>query len=304
MSVLLTLCLALPGAAGAETFVDDSGQTIRVTRPFRRIISLYGAHTENLFSLGLDAEIIGVSRHESYPQAALAKPVFSHRDNPERFMAADPDLVLVRPMIYMGHRPLINRLRASGITVVSLQPAGVKQMLAYWQRLGLLTGREARAEQMIVRFKAGLAKLQARVAHIPPQRRVRVYFESIHSRMKTFTPGSMAAFALRTAGGINVAANAEGRRGTNIAPYGKERILSHAAEIDVFLAQQGTMNKVSVTVIKGESGFSAIKAVRDGRVYLVDERIVSRPTLRLLKGIAVIQELLYPDLAPKTVKED
>jgi len=35
--------------------------------------------------------------------------------------------------------------------------------------------------------------------------------------------------------------------------------------------------------------------VRAGRVHLVDERLVSRPTLRLLDGVFEIGRLLYPD---------
>jgi iron complex transport system substrate-binding protein len=76
--------------------------------------------------------------------------------------------------------------------------------------------------------------------------RKRVYFEAIHSKMKTFTPQAMAIFALETAGGINVAADAPVRENNNIAVYGKERLLAHAAGIDVFLSQQGAMNQISV----------------------------------------------------------
>ena len=63
--------------AADDAIIDQAGRKIVVKGPYHRVISLYGAHTENLFELGLDREIIGVSRHEDYPPAALAKPVFS-----------------------------------------------------------------------------------------------------------------------------------------------------------------------------------------------------------------------------------
>jgi len=53
------------------------------------------------------------------------------------------------------------------------------------------------------------------------------------------------------------------------------------------------MNPVTVEMIKNEPGFGVIKAVREGRIYLVDEKLVSRPTLGLLEGIARVHELLY-----------
>ena len=75
------------------------GRRLSVAQPFTRIISLYAAHTENLFALGLDGGIIGVSRSETFPPRAKERPVFSYREDPERLLAARPDLVLTRPMI-------------------------------------------------------------------------------------------------------------------------------------------------------------------------------------------------------------
>jgi iron complex transport system substrate-binding protein len=106
----------------------------------------------------------------------------------------------------------------------------------------------------------------------------------------------MAIFALESAGGMNVARDARPVRKTNIAFYGKERILSHAGEIDVYLAQYGAMNTPSIALIKNEPGFQAIKAVKNNEIYILDERVVSRPTMRLLVGIFEIGKILYPDV--------
>ena len=57
----------------AGMVIDNHGRQIEVKTPFKRIISLYGAHTENLFSLGLEAQIIGVSVNDSFPAQALDK---------------------------------------------------------------------------------------------------------------------------------------------------------------------------------------------------------------------------------------
>ena len=276
-------------------FVDMSDEEIIVEQPFQRIISLYGAHTENLFSLGLDMKIIGVSKNEVYPPQAMTKPIFSYHDDAEKFIAAHPDLVIIRPMIARGYRNLVVKLQKAGITVVSLQPTTVDEMFSYWKKLGMLTGKERQAEEMIERFQQGLSRINSCVEAIPFTERKRVYFEAIHSKMKTFSPSSIAIFALKSAGGINVANDAKAIRGTNIAAYGKERILSHANEIDVYLAQRGTMNHTMVESILQEGGFKAIRAVREREVYIIDEEIVSRPTMRLLEGIYQISKILYAD---------
>lgn len=277
-----------------NTIIDQAGRRIVIPEPFKRVISLYGAHTENLFSLGLDNEIIGVSQHDDYPPQAMGKAVFSYHDDPEKFLAARPDLVLIRPMIDRGYPQFVTMLEKSGITIVSLQPGTVDDMFTYWAVLGMLTGQPDRAQQLISQFKKSVGAFKNLIAS--RVNRKRVYFEAIHSKMKTFAPDSMAIFALENAGGINIAVDAKPVRNTNIAYYGKERILSRAPEIDVYLAQYGTMNRPTASIIKQEPGFNIIKAVALDQIYIVDEKIVSRPTMRLLEGIYTIGRYLYPEI--------
>jgi len=301
-AVLLAVLITGAALAGNDALrftpdgviIDQAGRHIRVRRPFTRIISLYGAHTENLFSLGMETEIIGVSRHEAFPPEAAAKPVFSYHDDPEKFMAARPDLVLIRAMIDRGYPQLVRRLEQSGITVISLQPGNIPEMYVYWDILGALCGRRAAARQMINTFQKQIAQLRQRGKAVHPKKRV--YFEAIHKRMKTFTPDSMAIFVLQTAGGVNIAGDARPVRNTNIAFYGRERILTHADEIDGFIAQYGAMNRPTVSMIENEPGFSVIKAIQNGQILIIDEMIVSRPTMRLISGVHKIGSFLYPEV--------
>ena len=308
-TVLLGICLTVVvmetdaasfGIDDETAVIDQGGRRIPVAAAFHRVITLYGAHTENLFSLGAGDSIIGVSRHEDFPEAALAKPVFSYHDDPEKFLVARPDLVLIRPMIDRGYPRFVDRLEKSGIAVVSLQPSTVDEMYLYWQILGRLTGRRQQAEEMVDRFKKTVSDICAATRSLAV--RQRIYFEAIHGKMKTFSPESMAVFALETAGGINVASDAEPVRQTNIADYGKERILSRAHEIDVYLAQHGAMNRPTVSLIRNEPGFNLIRAVKHNRVFIIDEKIVSRPTLRLLEGIFTIGAILYPNVFTETFR--
>lgn len=299
---VLLLCLFSPSggkaqaevlALVADTVVDSMGHRVAVSDPFQRIISLYGAHTENLFALGARNQVVGVSRHEDWPPEVRSKPVHSYHDDLERFLAACPDLVLIRPMIDRGYATLVGRLRANGITVVSLQPNTITEMFLYWRILGKLSGHAEEAEDMVATFQEAIACFKGRTAAIAKKKSV--YFEAIHNRMRTFAPDAMAIFALETAGGINLAAEAVSRRGTAIADYGKERILSRGEEIDVYLAQVGPMNQPTRDTIKTEPGYELIRAVREDRIFFIDEKLVSRPTRRMLLGICQIGRILYPD---------
>lgn len=296
---LIYIVILCPGSSMASTIIQDSsGRNIVVKHAFKRIISLYGAHTVNLLYLGAASSLVGICPEDRQIPELGGKRVFSYHDGPERFLAAKPDLILIRPMIDRGYPSLIRKLEGAGIVVVSLQPRSVEQMYRYWHILGILTGKEARAQEMIRSFKEAINRISKIVSKIPVNERKKVYFEAIHSKMKTFSPVSITIFCLKTAGGINVASDAIPVRNTNIAQYGKERILAKGNEIDVYLAQVGPMNRVTVKTLKNESGFQAIKAIRTGQVFLLDEKLVSRPTPDLLRGILTVAHLLYPKYFP------
>ena len=279
-------------SAFAVTISDDEQRTLVFSKPFKRIISLYPAHTTNLLELGLRDEIVACGPSDTQLKN---RPQVKFSDDPERLLALKPDLVLIRPMISRSYPQLVRILEKNNVRVISLQPTEASELFTYWETLGKLTGREKEAKAMIDRFGKRLAEITAPLRHIPQEKRKIVYFESIHAQMKTFAPASMAMFVLESAGGINIATDAEQVRSTNIAAYGKERILAKADQIQLFLAQNGRMNPVSVDDIIREPGFGVIRAVADRQVFLVDEEMVSRPTLDLLNGIAFVMSLLYPD---------
>ena len=228
-------------------------------------------------------------------------PRFSYHDGTERFLAARPDLVLIRPMIERGYGKLMASLEARGITVISLQPATVDEMMEYWIALGVLSGREAKARGMVADFKAETNRIQRITDGLSDKRTV--FFEAMHGKLRTFSHGSMGAWALTLAGGMNVAEDATPSKGSNIAIYGKERLLAKGRRIDVYLVQEGRMNRVTREEIEQEPGFSLIRAVRDGQIHFVDEALVSRPTPALLKGVRCIGHILYPTLFKEITRE-
>ncbi|MGD9210712.1 MAG: ABC transporter substrate-binding protein [Desulfobacteraceae bacterium] len=276
----------------SHTFTDQSGQTFTVKAPYQRIISLYGAHTENLYALGAEEKLIGVGRHEIYPPDALKKTAFSYRDDPEKFLAVRPDLVLIRPMISRAYPNLIQRMIQNGITIVSIQPSNMTEMYTYWRILGILTGKNQMATQMVETFQRAVKAYDNLAQSITPKKRV--FLEAIHNKMKTFTSDAMAAVVLKLAGGINIADDAPQVRSTNIAYYGIERILSKADKIDVYIAQVGAMNHATIEMITKEPGFHIIKAIKENQIHLIDETIISRPTPRLLRGIYTMGQMIYP----------
>ena len=68
---------------------------------------------------------------------------------------------------------------------------------------------------------------------------------------------------------------------STIAHFGEEYLLAQANNIDVYIAQHGAMNKtVTIESIKKRPGFYIIKAIKEDRILIIDEKLISSPTFR------------------------
>ena len=102
--------------------VDDFGDTLVTTGPpRRRIVSLNPATTEMLFAMGDGDRVVGRTRWDTYPPAALAVADVGDglRPNIEAVMATHPDLVV----LYAANddREAARRFRAAGIATLSVR---------------------------------------------------------------------------------------------------------------------------------------------------------------------------------------
>lgn len=292
--LILGAAFALPSPAETVTFVDGDGRTVTFDKPFERIISFYSAHTENLYFLGADPLLIGAHSTSTFPPDAARLPAFDYDADPEYVIAANPDLVIVRPFISRRVPQFIEAIEQAGIQVVSLLPESLDLFDEYILKLALLTGTEEAAKERLARFHSELEAVAEKTASLPEK--TRVYFESTENELRTVTDDSMAGQGMALAGGVNVAAGAEPvTAGSTIAAFGAERILMLADEIDVYVSQRGAMNAGgNVHSISIRPGFDTIKAVREGRVFILNEKLISSPTFRYVTGVRELARFLYP----------
>ncbi len=263
---------------------DDAGKTIALAKPAKRIISLYAAHTENLVALGLDKEIIGVSRTET-AAAVKNRPVFDYRADPEKILAAEPDLVLVRPFVRRAHPEFVRAMENAGVVVASFYPDTFAEFDGYIERLAALTGREQAAKEKLAAFHRELQALDRQSAGKRPQ----VFFE-VSSNQRTVTGDSIPAGVIRAAGGDLV--NLGGKPtadGTSVVPYDLEQLVAAGEKIDYYVAQRGPMNAaVTPAAIRSRPGYDTMRAVKNGGIVIVPEELVSRPTFQLLEGAKLL----------------
>lgn len=285
---------------GKIHFTDDEGREINLDVPASRIISFYSAHTENLYALGAEDKMIGNYKTETYPAAAAFMPMYDYTADPEKVIAANPDVALIRPFVTEKNPDFVDALEKAGIQVVSLYPETFEDFDDYIRKLAMLTGTEAVAEEKLDAFHNEIKEVSEQVAAVTDKQTV--FFESTETNLRTVTPDSMAGLALQFAGAVNLAADAVPMsEGSTIAEFGEEKILEHANDIDVYISQRGAMNSGGNLIsISERAGFDTIKAVQEDRVYLINEKIISSPTFRYVKGVHEVARFLYPELMDDT----
>ena len=159
------LSLFLAGLAQAAISVrDDSGQTLQLSAPARRIISLAPHITENLYAAGAGRYLVGVSDFSDYPPEAKH---LAHVGNYagldlEAILARQPDLVIV----WEGGSTAaqLAKLKSLGLPLFISQPRKIDDIASSIERFGELADTGSVAAAAARAFRTRHAQLRSRYA--------------------------------------------------------------------------------------------------------------------------------------------
>lgn len=278
--------------ADAESveITDDLGQKITLAEPARRIIPLYGAFAEMLFSIDAGAGVVARTQADTFPPELARRPsVGTHmRPNVETILGLKPDLV-IQSASRREETPEISRLLDSGIPVAVFSPKSFGDIFSVIERLGALTGKSTEAAA----FAASLAKRLEAVSEklLKTESRPRVFFEIRAEPLTGAGRGSIVHEIIHAAGAENAL-----RVDKSIVQYNLEALLFENP--DYYIVQQGPMNKTPIPPEK-RAHFDRLKCVRQGKVLLVDEFLFSRPGPRCVDAVEQLAAALHPALFGK-----
>ncbi|WP_165495657.1 cobalamin-binding protein [Marinobacter halodurans] len=277
-----SVCLALSAT-------DDGGATVTLEAPPQRIVSLAPHTTELLFSLGLGERIVGVSEYSDYPPAARDLPrIGSHdRFDLERILSLQPDLVVAWQS---GSGPdVINRLRDFGLPVFALEPDSLAAVPDDLERLGRLAGRDDIARDKASNYRRELARLTQTYRDRSP---VRVFYQVWDSPLMTLAGDQYVTDAIRRCGGRNIFADLPGKTAT----VSEEAVLERRPQL-ILAAGDDT----GADLFQRWRALGALPAVEYDQLVLLPPDTLSRPTLRLVDGLANLCRAI--DGARQTIHE-
>jgi len=292
--IIMLLSLSVIMFAGCQqqfqpgTFIDDMGREVRIEKVPQRIVSHVPSITETLFALGLEERVVGVSDYCDYPEEAKLKPSVGNYFNPsiEMIVALEPDLVLTD-----GYSESIKGFEGLGITFFVIDPKDIDGILKDIELLGKITGTEKKANQLISDMRHRIARISARVEGVP---RVRVFYVFDATDLNnpwTAGPGSFIDSLITMAGGENIAAKA-------LAPWAQfsiEEVVNSDPQIIVMPAKHGTAF-TPPEVLKEHPAWHGITAVKQGKIFTIDDDLVSRSGPRIVLGLEEMAKIIHPEL--------
>jgi len=277
--------------AAGITLQDGLGRTVNLKQPAARIISMAPSNTEILFAIGAGSQLVGRDSYSDFPKEAkdvqdIGGPSFG--SSKEMITKLQPDLILAAEI---SSPDQITEFENLGMTVFYLKnPKDISGLYTNLEIVAQLTGRSAEADDLIQSLKTRVAAVDETVAKSTDK--PKVFYEvdgSDPAKPWTTGPGSFMDTMIKQAGGLNAGAKLP----IEWAQISQEELIVQNPDI-VLLgdAKYG----MTAEVVKQRAGWDSIKAVKDGRVIVFDDDLVSRPGPRLVDGLEALARAIHPEL--------
>jgi iron complex transport system substrate-binding protein len=285
--------LATPTTAPI-TLTDGLGKSVTLPAPATRIVSLAPSNTEILFALNAGSQVVGRDSYSDYPpETANVQDIgggFGALDS-EAILALHPDLVLASSLTPTEQVQALSDLDLTVFTLTN--PSDLDGMYINLMTVATLTGRQAEAAALIPRLKDRVTAVEAKLAGV--QERPLVFYELDGTDPNApWTPGpdTFINRLIDKAGGRNLGAILQG----DWVQISVEALIK--GDPDLILLGDAYWGNVTPEMVAARTGWDALRAVQEGKVYPFDDNLVSRPGPRLVDGLETLAKFLHPELFP------
>ena len=271
--------------------------TFKISKRPARIVSLAPSCTEMLFTVGAGDSVVGVTEYCDYPSEVEDKKekgeivVIGGYSTPslEEIMDLEPDLIVAAygnpsDILYW----LVDDKTHPDIEcpVYAQNPKEINTILAHMDVLGTITKCNEAISSLLDDLKYKIAEIEERTELLKPEQRPRVFRPC--PGFVTCGNNTFLNDIIWTAGGENIAAK-------YFAGWGAlrmEDIIHENPQVILCPATEEGESLAYVQII-GEERLKDVDAVRNNRIYLIIDGLISRPGPRVANATEKVLECLY-----------
>jgi ABC-type Fe3+-hydroxamate transport system substrate-binding protein len=255
------LCTALPAYA-SRTVTDELGRAMAVPNHPHRLVCLMPNVVDDVYALGVGDEVVAVPDFTKYPPEAKAKPNIGLPLSPslETIVSLHPDLILASGDL--NSMDVINQMQKLEVPVFVINPHGIEGVYRSIQSLGRALNREEASDKLVRVLREREKVVRQRVSG---KTAIKVLMLVWYDPIITVGKDAYITDLIEIAGGRSVTSDIA----QEWPQVGFEAVLERAP--DALLLVRGS--KVSLDIIRNRPGWQTLAAVKDKRVYYVDDRI-------------------------------
>lgn len=279
---------SLPTSATTSTtrdFIDEAGRKVTIPARIDRFVSLAPNLTEIAYAVGAGDRLVGNTTFCDYPPEAknVVKVGDTLQPSIERILTLRPQLVLVSTASQL--EAFTKQLNEHQIAVYVTDPRDLEGVFRSILRVGDLLNEPVAASELVKQLRARSERVERVVAGLPP---VSVFFQLSGQPLYTAGKSSFVTNLIERAGGLSVTSD------INEAwpRLSDEAALASRPEAVIMLSG-GAMGATANTRVA--AALKNSPAVRNGRVYVIDGDLLTRPGPRLVDGLEQIARALHPE---------
>jgi iron complex transport system substrate-binding protein len=293
--------------AQAAGVTDDAGRAVAIPEKVERVFAA-GPPAAILLYTSAPELLLGWTRKPEAKQCeflgsgACDKPEVGRltgRGNTtdlETMLRLKPDLILDVGTINDTYVSLANRVQEQAGIPYALLNGRFDACAQTYRKLGVLTHREAPAEDLARYAEQTIAAIKGRIDKISDAQRPRVYYGRGPNGLETGQGGSINVETIEFLGAHNVAGD---RRG-GMATVSVEQVLAWNPDIII------TIEPAFATSVRTDAAWAPIKAVQTDHVYLSPRMpfgwVDFPPSVNRLVGLWWLAKVLYPHQFPEDLR--
>ena len=282
LKIKITAVVLVAFLAVFATGAKKKAKVVESTYP-KSIVALSPSAAEILFAVGAGEQVSAVSEYTDYPAEAAAKPVVGGFDGKtlsiETIMSYKPDLVYLTEGM---HNFLISTLESNGISYYISKGESIASVEQEILDVGKLTGHEKEAKKVVDDMEKKLKK--AAGASAKKGTAVKVYYEVWNAPYMSVGTSSFIHDVIVKAGGENIFGDL-----TDAYPMVSEETIIAREPAVILIPSSSGMEPSAVGL---RNGWANIPAVKNSRVFVVDDNVYTRPGPRIADVVLELSDLL------------
>ena len=293
VKLLVAMLLAVVVAScGSSADDSDSAKGGDSDGSPARIISLSPSTTETLWAVGAGDQVVAVDDQSNYPEGVPTTDLSGYTPNVEAILGYTPDLVIASD----APDDLASGLEAAGVQFLTLPaPATIDEAYEQIEQIGAVTGHIGEAAELVGNMQT---EIEAAIASVPAADGGQTYFHELDETLYSVTSASFIGQVYGLLGLENIA-DAAGE--SNPYPQLQSEFVVSANPSIIFLADAQCCG-VTPEKVAERAGWADIAAVKDGRIYELDEDIASRWGPRIVDMVQSVAQILTDSTAPQPVR--